>query len=456
MPPSDKPESLRWLPYKDLYGPISSVTTFGTTLVLLHDRRAVVDLLQHASDKTSGRPMMTFAHKLCSYELAIVNQGYDDRLRRCRGMIHRELGTKATAARFQEVQEIEVRRQLVRALKEPDKWLQLFKKTTAATVLKMVYGYSVGPDDSDVLADLQDEVMNRFSRAAAPGAWLVDMMPVLQYLPESFPGIPFKFVQRQMAGPGGYRPSYVSKLLEQSEELSPEEEDAIIWTATSFYGAALETTTTIMNVFTLAMVLNPEVQRRAQLEIDQVVGSSRLPGFDDRDKLPYVGALIKEILRWWPVLHTGFPHVATEDIEYNSIHIPKGAILLPCVWWFMHDPDVYSNPDAFDPERFLDPRNERDPTADTFGYGRRICPGRFFEDASLYINIVRCLAVFKLSKAVDEDGQEVDVEVKMKPGFICHPGEFGFRVTPRSVQHEILIRQVEQELPAETSDAAKL
>ena len=60
-----------------------------------------------------------------------------------------------------------------------------------------------------------------------------------------------------------------------------------------------------MNVFVLAMVLFPEAQKRAQKEIDAVVGSDRLPGFSDRPSLPFVEALLRETLRWYPVVPLG-------------------------------------------------------------------------------------------------------------------------------------------------------
>jgi cytochrome P450 len=58
-------------------------------------------------------------------------------------------------------------------------------------------------------------------------------------------------------------------------------------------------------VFLLAMVLYPEVQAKAQAEIDQVVGKDRLPDFDDRPKLPYMDAIMRETLRWNPVFPFG-------------------------------------------------------------------------------------------------------------------------------------------------------
>lgn len=343
----------------------------------------------------------------------------------------------------------------------------------------MAYGYSIEPHKPDKLVQLVDKMMAEFSRAAVPMAWAVDIIPALQYLPNSFPGakfrktarlwresiqasayIPYRFVQRQMAAATN-RPSYVSKLVQEvkhSEDvrLSKEDEEAIIWTAASLYGTAADTTVITLTIFTLAMIKFKHVQRQAQEEIDRVVGTDRLPGFEDREKLPYINALIKECMRWWPIAPMGFPHTTTDNVEYNGIYIPSGALLLPAVWWFLHDPEVYKNPESFDPHRFLSPRNEPNPTTEIFGYGRRICPGRFFADSSLYLNIVRTLATFNISQAVGKDGKDIELDVKPKPGILAYPTEFGFQVAPRSRKHVELIEQVERECSWEASDAGQL
>lgn len=350
--------------------------------------------------------------------------------------------------------------------------------TAAATVLKMAYGYTIEPNKVDTLVALTEKMMKEFSLAAAPMAWPVDLIPALRYLPEGFPGftfkqtarkwrksilqtafIPYRFVERQMAA-SNFTDSYVSKLIQQFKPedapLRAEDEEAIIWTAASLYGAAADTTIITLTIFTLAMIRYPEVQRKAQEEIDRVVGTGRLPSFEDREKLPYLNALVKETQRYWPIAPMGFPHNATDDLEYNGLHIPKGAMLLPAVWWFMHDPEVYANPELFDPERFLSPRNELDPALETFGYGRRICPGRFFADSSLFLNIAQSLACFNMNKAVDKDGKEISVEVAAKPGVLSYPTDFAYKVTPRSQQHVDLIRRFEAQNPWEASDAALL
>ncbi|KAI3549231.1 O-methylsterigmatocystin oxidoreductase [Colletotrichum abscissum] len=479
FPPEGTPEHLHWLKHKDLYGPISSVTVMGMTLIIVHDKNMAHELLDQNASKTSGRPSMVMANKLCGYESIVLCQGYTPMFRRYRKFLHQELGTKVSASQFRSVQECEVGRQLIRSLERPESLLEHYKTTAAATVLQMAYGYTIEPHKSDALIELIEKMMTEFSLAASPMAWLVDIIPVLQHLPESFPGvsfkktarewrqsiqasayIPYEFVQQQLSCFSN-RPSYVSKLSQQlaqekNGELSKEDEKAVIWSAASLYGAAADTTVITLSTFAFAMLEFPDVQRKAQAEIDRVVGSGRLPTFEDRDKLPYVDALVKETARWWPIVPMSFPHTTTEEFEYEGYRIPKDAFVLPAVWWFLHDPDVYINPESFDPDRFLPPRNEADPTTEVFGYGRRICPGRFFADSSLFINMAQTLAAFTIAKALDKNGEEIEVDVRPKPGILTYPTAFKVRVIPRSKEHAELVRQAGRKYPYEASDAPLL
>lgn len=88
-----------------------------------------------------------------------------------------------------------------------------------------------------------------------------------------------------------------------------------------------------MSTFFLAMTLYPDVQRNAREEIDRVVGADRLPVFSDRDKLPYVEAVLKETLRIHPIGPMGLPHVTTADDVCEGYLIPKGAMILPNIWF---------------------------------------------------------------------------------------------------------------------------
>ena len=77
------------------------------------------------------------------------------------------------------------------------------------------------------------------------------------------------------------------------------------------------------------MSLYPEVQKKAQKELDEIVGPNRLPDFEDCEKFVYVRAVLMEAMRWMPVVPLGLPHRTIRDDEYNGYIIPKGTILNP-------------------------------------------------------------------------------------------------------------------------------
>lgn len=157
-------------------------------------------------------------------------------------------------------------------------------------------------------------------------------------------------------------------------DLSPEEESVVKWAAAAIYGGGADSTVSVAYSFFLAMLLYPDVQKRAQDELDRVVGTDRLPTYEDRENLPYVNALVKEALRWNAVLPMGVPHVMSEDEIFRGYLIPKGAIVMPNISLFAHDPYTYSDPMDFKPERFLSAEGhtpEMDPRNIVFGFGRR-------------------------------------------------------------------------------------
>lgn len=348
-------------------------------------------------------------------------------------------------------------------------------------ILQITYGYSIEPKKPDPLVNLIEHAMEHLSLAFVPLSWAVDAIPSLARLPNGFPctsfkqtakewkttnelaaEIPYSFVRRQMST-GKFRKSYVSNLLTQSKaenhdnpKMAADDEDAIKWTAVSLYAAGSDSTVAILSSFFLGMILFPEAQRRAQEEIDRAVGGDRLPTFEDRDNLPFVSGVVKEAWRWNPVGPMGLAHRADEDIEYGQYLIPKGAYLLPSLWWFLHDPKEYSDPMQYKPERYLEPLNEADPGDVAFGYGRRSCAGRYFADASVFATIAKTLAVFNIEKALDVHGNPIDVKLEHIPGMINRPKDFAFRIVPRSKDHIELLRRIGSEQRFEESDSALL
>ncbi|GKU12184.1 cytochrome p450 oxidoreductase [Fusarium langsethiae] len=472
MPDGSTPEYQHWIKFKDLYGSISHVSILGQSLIILHDRDAANAILEKTSTKTSGRPQFIFGNEMCGYNQILSFKPYGKLLKQHRKLVHQQLGTKTAASRFRDIQDVESRRLLLRILENPEKLLTHIKTEASAIILKMTYGYSLEPEKPDPLALLIEQMMANFSLAFIPMSWPVDVLPFLRYLPEPLPGmsfkriardwnanmrmvvdVPYNFVKRQIAKQSN-RPSYVSSLIKQHDgDLDEETDTAIKQTAAVMYAGGADTTVSSIRGFVLAMLLFPDVQRKAQQEIDSVVGTERLPQFEDRDNLPYVDALVKEALRWIPVIPMGVVHSADEDIHYKDFVIPKGASFLPATWWFLHDPAIYSDPSSFNPDRYLEPRNEPHPNFASFGFGRRVCPGRFLADESLFISISRLLAVFEIKKAVDGRGNEIEPQISVTPGIISHIRDFPYAIKPRSEKYADIIRQVEVEHPWEQADA---
>lgn len=154
--------------------------------------------------------------------------------------------------------------------------------------------------------------------------------------------------------------SYMSTLFEKAgTTLTKHEEDAVKYTAASLYTGGADTvssstlllhnkpdrfsymplsqTVSSMATFFLVMTLHPQVQRKAQEEIDRVIGTHRLPTFDDRDSLPYVEAVVKEAYRMHPIAPMGLPHITTADDVYEGYRIPKGAIVISNIWFVFLD-----------------------------------------------------------------------------------------------------------------------
>ena len=80
------------------------------------------------------------------------------------------------------------------------------------------------------------------------------------------------------------------------------------------------------------MVLSPEVQKKAQEELDKVVGFNRLPEHGDKEDLPYINSLCKEVLRWHPVLPLGVAHRVTQDDFFKEYFIPAGTVVIVNTW----------------------------------------------------------------------------------------------------------------------------
>ncbi|KAG2033215.1 cytochrome P450 [Suillus americanus] len=476
----DMPRIKPWLTFTEWghkYGDITHIEVLGRHIIVLNSIKTALEMMDSKSTLYSDRPVLPMAGELVGWKDSLPFLPYGDLFRRHRRNFHRVVGSRAAVDVYNGIEEVETHRFLKRVLAEPDRLQEHVRHIAGAVILRISHGYEV-KENNDPFIDLADRVVASASQATAPGAFMVDILPFLANVPAWFPGAgfkrlarewreileemvsaPHKFVKDQMAE-GTAPMSFTSNLLGGCD-ISAEEDHAVKWSALSMYGAGSDTvspslqhllrapnlfpqTVSAIYSFFLAMILFPDVRKKAQAEIDAVVGPDRLPTFADRDSLPYIDALVKEVHRWNVVIPTGFPHCVTKDDIHDGYYIPKGSLVIPNVWFMLSDPQTYVEPSQFNPERFLAKEGkepEMDPRTACFGFGRRICPGLHLADASIWVSIAMSLAVFDISKVV-ENGVEINPEVDPLPlGTISHPKPFKCSIKPRSATALGLIQQ---------------
>lgn len=195
------------------------------------------------------------------------------------------------------------------------------------------------------------------------------------------------------------------------------DEDEIASLSGNLFGAGSDTSSSTLVTFVLACCAFPDALAPAREELDRVVGPGRSPGLGDRPGLPYVGAFVREVLRWRSVaVMGGQPHSPARDDVYRGWLIPRGTWVQGNVWAIHHNEREFPDPDRFNPKRYLpgDPDSRPFPGDKgymTFGWGRRVCSGQALAEQGTWITVARLLWGFHIQKKRRADGGVVEVDI---------------------------------------------
>ncbi|KZV67278.1 cytochrome P450 [Peniophora sp. CONT] len=444
----------QWLQYSAWgkeYGNIIYLNAMGKPIVVLNDSKIAVELLDRRAGIYSDRPTMIVASEILGDGLVLPFTPYNETWRRMRKAAHEALNKVVS----QSLNDYQLEEAVVLArngLQDSAGWFEHVRSATVSMMLRSMYDESPVSDDYDARVQQISECAVRMSSAAAPGAYWVELMPWMRYIPsifspwkritvewyrgdnEAFHAY-FDRVQKEV-DEGSERASFCATLIRDRDRyrLSTHEN---AWLAASVNGAGSDTTRATMEWWTFAMILYPGVQKRAQDELDAVIGRTRAPTFADMHQLPYICAMVKELIRWRPATPLAVPHRSTADDFYGHYFIPKGTVIIPNVWEMNHDPQVFgADAHEFNPGRYLDDKGEtlgdlpglKDDGHYTFGFGRRICVGKHVAFDSTFIDIATCLWAFTLANV---KGQELDVDGCVDEGVVVVPKPFEVNIRPR-------------------------
>ncbi|KAH9976332.1 cytochrome P450 [Lactifluus volemus] len=466
----------RGLPYPPgpppfpIIGDVFSIRIFGHIIVVLNSLSAVKDLLELRSDVYADRPRLPVMEiQDIGWVLTLCKNNAN--WREGRRLLDHSLRSGAMTS-YRHIMEEETHGFLAKLLATPENFRRHTKFLQGRLITSLTYGYDLKIINDIIEAPTQ--ATEDFSRFVIPGGAMINYLPFLRHIPSWVPWFSYKplaqsgkerskeikdtsiaFVKNAMLQ-GTAVPSLASEYLQEIENLAAPEyqkkEELIKQALGSILAAGADSTVSSMASLFLALTLYPDVQKRAQAELDFVLAGDRLPTFDDRPHLRYIDALCKELLRWQMVTPLAVPHAPSEDDIYRGFFIPKGCTIIvnTCADLryrraILHDPEIYPDPEVFNPERFLnkDGSLRDDPVISlAYGAGKRICPGRHFVDATLFIVVSSVLSVFDVTKARDENGHEIPVNVSpnLPGGIVMHPEVFRCSITPRDKVAEELIQ----------------
>ncbi|KAG6881030.1 hypothetical protein C0995_003306, partial [Termitomyces sp. Mi166 len=155
-------------------------------------------MLDKKSPIYSDRPVLQMGGNLVGWRNTLVLLPYGDRFRRFRRLFHGIIGSRASMKQFSYIEELETQKFLRRVLAKPADLAEHVRHTAGAIILRISHGYEV-KENNDPFVELADKATEQFSLATAPGAWLVDVLPILRHVPSWFPGAGFKRTAREWA-----------------------------------------------------------------------------------------------------------------------------------------------------------------------------------------------------------------------------------------------------------------
>ncbi|KAH9992003.1 cytochrome P450 [Russula compacta] len=449
----------RWLTSRECkgtYGDVVYLSVLGRSIIVLNSQKAAADLLGRRARNYSDRPRFIVASEILTGGMEVSFIQYGMLWRRMRRAAHEGLHRSA-AKTFNNVQMMEAILLASGILESPEQWEKHMRRFTASMIMTVVYDTpAIHSIEDESVRRINDHVM-RVALSALPGSHWVELLPWMKRIPSKFAKwkrIAEEWFRRDSEmfetlvesvrtkmEKGIDRPCLSATLI-KNQDRSGLSQLEMAWLASTMYGAGAETTTSSMYWWMLAMVAFPETQRRAQAELDTVVGRGRIPSFSDLPSLPYLRAMVREVLRWRSVLPVGIPHCSIEDDWYEGMFIPKGTMCLVNVAVCNHDPAIYGD-DAtlFDPSRHLNadgtlaqgPPDTQDEGHVVYGFGKRICVGRHLANNTMFIAFAVILWAMELAPAKDELGRDIPVDVDdfLDSGMLHLPVPFSCKIRPR-------------------------
>ncbi|TPR01318.1 Pyridine nucleotide-disulfide oxidoreductase family protein [Aspergillus niger] len=409
------------------------------TLVLITSPTIARDLLDKRGSIYADRPDLVMANNITKGLHMLIRQ-YDDWLR-----LHQRLDAPLLSPRasntYHPIQDLESKQLMFDLLRSND-FDAHFERYSGSLMFALAYGFRLLSPKGQELRDMRT-IQGNFTYAARVGTWIVDAIPVLNYLPavvatwkrlaEKLFKLEASVHTRHLEKGLNSEPWNWSKEFAASKHAEGMPRLDLAYNLGILVDAGFETTWAVMKIFVLAIRSDSRFVAVARKELDEVVGEDRMPTFEDQEKLVYIQAVVDETLRWRSMAPGGIPHATRKEDTYMGYRIPKGATVIPLFWSMSLTDEPWDDPLEFRPERWFEAtEKEEGRFRNFFGYGRRICTGRHIARNSLFLLMARILWAFDIQAPLGDDGKPVPVDdMAFDSAFVSTPEPFEALFVPR-------------------------
>ncbi|NXF51019.1 CP2K6 protein, partial [Oceanites oceanicus] len=403
---------LTMLELSKTYGPVFSIQMGLRKTVVLSGYDAVKEALVNQADAFAGRPKVPVVDETGKGKGVIFSDGENWKvMRRFTITTLRDFGMGKKAIEDRVVEEYGCLADTIEAQKgKPLEMTLMMNAAVANVIVSILLGKRYDYEDPTFkrLLSLVNENLRVFG---TPSVSMYNMFPVLGFLlknhkiyiqnvKEINAFIKVTFIEHLKALDRNDQRSFIDTFLVRQQEENGKtngyfHNENLIEVVRNLFVAGMETTSTTLRWGLLLMMKYPEIQRKVQEEIEQVIGSNP-PRIEHRTQMPYTDAVVHEIQRFASILPLNLPHETTADVTLKGYFIPKGTYIVPFLASVLRDKSQWEKPDVFYPEHFLDSEGKfvKKDAFMPFSAGRRTCAGETLAKMELFLFFTSLLQRF--------------------------------------------------------------
>ncbi|KAK4465763.1 cytochrome P450 [Cladorrhinum samala] len=450
------------------YGDIFSLKFGPATTIVINSPRLIKELIDKKSNLYSRRPASHVADLMAQGDHLLFMQ-YSDSWRMSRKLVHQVFMEQQVVRHYVKVIDAEAVQMLQDFIDQPEGAMKHPKRFTNSIIMSIIYGTRTPSYKTNHMVKLYSHLSNMSEVMEAGNTPPLDIFPFLKLVPEKFLGMwrsRAQNVGQEMVSLFGEwaecgikrRESrgsvncFLDRVLDDPKARADIDRHGLYFLCGTLIQGGSDTSSSLLLAFINAVTKWPEVLKKAQEEIDRVVGAERTPTWEDYESLPYIAACVKECHRWRPASPLAFPHSLAEDDWADGMYLPKGSDIFINAFGIQHDEKRFPNPDTFDPDHFKgcttlasELANGDYSKRDHYGYGsgRRLCPGIHLAERIMFLGIAKLVWAFDIGPGTDKDGKVIEPDVSIdkaySAGFLVCAEDFPCTFTLRGEERRATI-----------------